>query len=285
MQTLYVDVYFLLNFTVDIISAFFALRLSKLDSNMLRLILNSVVLSLFSVLVIFIEDEILLKYVLSLSVLVISSFIIIRKVSLKRRCKYILSFIIFEGLVGGLAMFLWDTLDRHLGGGTEAEIEDSRLLFFAIIVLLSVGVFKMIISFFSHVESEGSVKIRIEINDKSVICEAFVDSGNMATDPMDMRPVLIIKPTLAKGLLPDNVINLSDVDNIEKSMRRRIRLIPISTAGGVRVLTGVRPDRVFVISEKSEEEIFVTLAIDKEGGDFGGYQALMPLVAICDAVR
>lgn len=285
MQTLYIDVYFLLNFTVDLISAFFALRLSKLDSSMKRLVIFSGALSLFSVLMIFMEQMLLLKYLLSCLVLIPSSFIIVYGVSFKRRVKYILSFIIFEGLVGGFASFLWEILDKYLKGGEEVEVENSRLLFFGVIVLLSVGVFKMIVSFFSHVESAGSVKIRIEFIDKVVTCDAFVDSGNMATDPMDMRPVLILKPTLAKKLLPSNVIELCDVDSIDKEIRRRIRLIPISGATGVRVLTGVRPDKVHVISDGGEEEIFVTLAIDKEGGDFGGFLALMPSVAICDVIR
>lgn len=286
MQTLYIDVYFLVNFTVDIISSFFALRMSKLESNMKRLIFSSILLSLFSVFIVFIEDMLFLKYALSCATLLLSSFIIIISgVSFKRRLKYVFSFIIFEGLVGGFTSFLWEVLDKHLKGGEENRVENSRLLFFAVIVLLSVGVFKMIISFFSHIESEGCVKIKIEVLDKSVICDAFVDSGNMATDPMDMRPILILKPSLAKSILPSNVIELSDVDGIDKEMRRRIRLIPISGASGVKVLTGVRPDRVLVIRDGHEEEIFVTLAIDKEGGDFGGYPALMPSVAICDAIR
>lgn len=285
MQTLYIDVYFLLNFTVDIISAFFALRLSKLDGTIRRLVAFAGALSLFSVLVIFIEQLLILKYMLSCLSLYFSSYIIIYGVSFKRRLKYIFSFIIFEGLVGGFTTFLWEILDKYLKGGEEAKLENSRLLFFALIVLLSVGVFKMIVSFFSHVESCGSVKIRIKFMEKSVVCDAFVDSGNMATDPMDMRPVLILKPALAKRFLPENVVELSDVDHLDKEIRRRIRLIPISGAAGVRVLTGVRPDRVFVIRDGGEEEIFVTLAIDKEGGDYGGFLALMPSVAICDAIR
>ena len=285
LQTLYIDVYFLLNFTVDLISAFFALRMSKLDSTLSRLIIFSVILSLFSVLVIFIDDMVALKYALSIAVLFVSTFIIIYRVSFKRRIKYILSFIIFEGLVGGITTFLWDILDKYLKGSEEVEVENSRLLFFAIIVMLSVGVFKMIVSFFSHIEGCESVKIRINFIEKSIVCDAFVDTGNMATDPMDMRPVLILKPELAKKILPSNVIELCDIDNIDREIRRRIRLIPISGAVGVRVLTGVRPDKVFVIRDGGEEEIFVTLAIDKEGGDFGGFLALMPAVAIYDAIR
>jgi sigma-E processing peptidase SpoIIGA len=285
LQTLYIDVYFLLNFTVDIISAFFALRFSRLSCSLTRLVLSSALLALSAVLIIFIEEYTLVKYALSVFVLFISSFIIIYRVSLARRMKYILSFLIFEGLVGGITSFFWELIDKHFADTGEGGVENSSLLFFALIVLLSIGVFKMIISFFSNIEGEKSVKIRIELLGMTLTCEAFVDNGNMATDPMDMRPVLILKPDLARSILPENVVELSDTDNIERNLRKRIRLIPISSATGVRVLTGVRPDKVYTLSEQGETEIFVTLAIDKEGGDFGGYPALMPSVAICDAFR
>ena len=242
-------------------------------------------LALSSVIVIFIEEYTAVKYLLSVLVLFISSFIIIYRTSATRRMKYLLSFLIFEGLVGGITTFFWELLDKHFSGTGEGSVENSSLLFFALILLLSIGVFKMIISFFSNIEGEKSVKIRIELLGRSLTCEAFVDNGNMATDPMDMRPVLILKPTVARSILPENVVELSDTDNIERDLRKRIRLIPISSASGVRVLTGVRPDKVYALSERGEAEIFVTIAIDKEGGDFGGYPALMPSVAICDAFR
>ena len=48
-------------------------------------------------------------------------------------------------------------------------------------------------------------------------------------------------------------------------------------------MTGVRPDRVVVTRGKVSEEIEFTVAIDKEGGTYGGYEALLPLAVIRDA--
>ena len=84
--------------------------------------------------------------------------------------------------------------------------------------------------------------------------------------------------------MPENIINLSDPDNIEKNARKRIRLIPISRGGATHVLTGVKPDSVKVLKDGKCEEIKVTLAIDKEGGTFGGFGALMPAAALDDVV-
>ena len=159
-----------------------------------------------------------------------------------------------------------------------------KMLFFSIIVLLSIGVFKMLVSFFSNIQSEGSVEVEISFLDKSARLEAFIDSGNLAVDPMDMTPIMLLKKDTASAILPDNIINLADPDTIEKNARKRIRLIPISRGGATHVLTGVKPDSVRILKEGKAEEISVTIAIDKEGGTYGGFGVLMPAAALDDVV-
>ena len=142
----------------------------------------------------------------------------------------------------------------------------------------------MFVSFFSGIESEGSVDIEISFFDNKAVVSAFVDSGNLAVDPMDMSPVLLIKKDLAKTILPENIIELSGIDSLEKSVKKRIRLIPVSRGGQTHVLVGVKADNVKMLKGDREEELSVTLAIDKEGGDFGGYKALMPSAALDNVV-
>ena len=192
-----------------------------------------------------------------------------------------------EALFGGLMSFIWSALDRGLGNfltDVEGGAVNRKMLFFSAIVLLSVGVFKMIVSFFSNVQSEGSVEVEISFLDKTTRLEAFVDSGNLAIDPMDMTPVMLLKPDSATAIIPEGIIDLKDPDTLERNARKRIRLIPISKGGATHVLTGVKPDKVSVIKNGQLEEIRVTLAIDKEGGDFGGFGALMPTAALGDVV-
>ena len=134
----------------------------------------------------------------------------------------------------------------------------------------------MLISFFSNIESEGSVELEISFLNKKGRFEAFIDSGNLAIDPMDMRPVLFLKRKIAEKLFPESILDLRDPDSVDRETRKRIRLIPVSRGGQTHVLVGVRVDRVEVIKGDLHEEIYVTVAIDKEGGDYGGYDALMP---------
>ena len=138
----------------------------------------------------------------------------------------------------------------------------------------------MLVSFFSNAESEGSVDVEISFLSNKAVVSAFIDSGNLAVDPMDMSPVLLIKKDVAKRILPENIIELSDIDSLDRSVKKRIRLIPVSRGGQTHVLVGVKADRVSIIGKDRTEELSVTLAIDKEGGDYGGYMALMPSAAL-----
>ena len=285
MQTLYIDVYFLVNFTVDLIAAYFGARLSKLPTTVKRIGLTAFLGAVGAIILVFVPPLPLLGIFISVGTLFLMGFSVSGGVRFSRRIKFIFSFLIFSSLVGGGAYFLWGIFDKYFSGSFEdlGGSANGKILFFSVIVLFSIGVFKMIVSFFSNIEGEDSVEIEISFCGKTLRTEAFVDSGNLAIDPMDMRPVMLIKESVARDLFPESVVTLHDPDLLSREQRRRIRLIPISRGGTTHVLTGVRTDGVFVVAGGTLEPISVTVAIDKEGGSFGGFEALVPSAVIRDA--
>ena len=288
IKTLYIDVYFLINFTVDLLSLYFAARFSKIPTTIKRLIIASLFGALSAVGIVFLPENTLLKFVAAALGLLLIGFIAPKKITLPRKIKYIFAFLIFEALVGGAVTFIWGLLDRYISdffNGFEGGAVNRKMLFLSLIVLLSIGVFKMLVSLFTNVETEESVDLEIRFLNKTAIVSAFVDSGNLAVDPMDMTPVLLIKKEIAEGILPVNIDQICDIDSLDRQIKKRIRLIPISRGGETYVLVGVKVDSVKIIKGDFAEEIAVTLAIDKEGGTYGGYKALMPSAALENAIR
>ena len=285
MQTLYVDVYFLINFTVDILAIYFALMLSRVCSSSARLISSATFGAAVATVSVLVSDGAKDKLVFSILGLLMIAFTAPKNAGARRRIRFLVSFLIFSSLFGAAVSFLWDLLDKYTyitdeitsGGGVNR-----RLILFALIVLFSIGVFKMIISIFGDSISEGSVTLELVFLDNNVTVSALVDSGNLAVDPMDMRPVLLLKRSTAAKILPNGVLELHDPDLLTRDIRKRIRLIPISKDGKTHVLTGVRLDGVYVVSNDKREEVAVTVAVDKEGGSFGGYEALIPSAALCN---
>lgn len=288
MKTLYIDVYFLINFTVDILSLYFAARFSKTQTDTRRLIIAAAVGASVAMAAVFLPEYSLLKFLAATVGLFAMGFIAPKGVGAKRRFKYIFSFLIFEALVGGGVSFLWGILDKYISEffiGADGGAVNRKMLFLSLIILLSIGVFKMLVSFFSNIEGERSVDVEICFLEKSIVVTAFIDSGNLAVDPMDMSPVLFIKKELAKTILPQNIIELCDIDSLDRATKKRIRLIPVTRGGHTHVLVGVKADSVKVICGDKTEQIPVTLAIDKEGGSFGGFEALMPSAVLDNAIR
>jgi sigma-E processing peptidase SpoIIGA len=286
VQTLYIDVYFLINFTVDFIALYFAAVFSKVPTSAPRLLIASFVGGISSVIYILSPETVILKIFIAVIGLCITVYLSSGRVKLFRRIRTGFAFLMFSSLIGGGVNLLYGLFDKYLYGylkDTEGGAQNRNLLILSIIVLISIGVFKMLVSFFTNIESEGARKIKISLLGKNVITEAFLDSGNLAIDPMDMRPIMFIKPDLAEKLLPRNVIELTSPDELERDFRKRIRLIPITRGGETHVLTGIRADSVKLLSDGNDEEISVTIAIDKVGGSYGGYDAMLPSSVINNA--
>lgn len=280
MKTLYIDIYFLINFTVDVVSLYFAALFSKLKCKNRRLILAAIVGAFASCLIVFV-DYAFISIVASMLSLAIMVFICVGIRISKRSVIFGLSFLVFISLVGGFVSYFWNLLSEIFEGYViENDRINRKVLLFAIIVLLAIGVFKMFITVMNTSNTDTKVNFTIRLLDKTCETEALIDTGNLAIDPMSMRPVMIMKRELARRLLSEEIIELSNVDEIDPSMRKRIRLIPITRGGATHVLVGVRPDSVSVKGENGYEDIDVIIAIDKEGGDYGGFLALMPASAI-----
>ena len=285
MRTFYIDVFFLINFTVDLISLYVCVRVLHARARMWRIALAALLGGAVAVVDAFIYTYPLLRVLLFCSGIIGASFIAISVYGIRRRIKFIAVFFTVELLLGGAVSFCYSMLDELFdslgikGGGSE----NRGALILALLVLISIGIIRLLIMIFTDILGERCVRVSITVADTTVEADALVDSGNMVKDPMNMHPVLFIKPDLAIRLVPRCVMELNDLDLLDQDYRRRIRLIPVTRVGGTHVMTGVRPDRVVVTMNGVSEEVDFTVAIDKEGGSYGGYEALLPFAVIRDA--
>ena len=284
MRTLYIDVYFLINLTVDVLAIHFSGLLSGVPLKGRTLLLCSVVGALLASFGLFLPDDPIIKIVYLLFGNLFITYLATAKVKLRRRIRFCIAFIVLISVIGTLIGVLWDVFDKYLRESLmdiSTEPVNRKLLLLSVSILLCIGVIKMILTYFSDgAVMGGKATVEICFGDKSVTLDALIDSGNLAVDPINMCPVMLIKPDVAKKLFPKELVELGDPDLLERDVRRRIRLIPISRLGSTHVLVGVKPDSTRLVDGKRREQILLTVAIDKEGGSYSGYEALMPLSAI-----
>lgn len=278
MQVLYVDVYFLINFTVDAIALFMSAKLLHIRTAVWRILIIALLGAALAVCdAVFIADTWLAAVCAVLFFLCVV-IIISSRLSPIRRIKTLVVFLCFEMLLGGAVSCAYRLLDGYMGDIEEyfaSSNVNKKALVFSVIILLAIGVLKLFIMLFSEQTRIKSTKIKIKLGSFTAECDALVDSGNLVKDPMNMNPVLFIKMSVAERFLPREILELSELDRLDPVFRKRIRLIPVTRGGSTHVLTGVLPDEVRC-EARNFEALSLTLAIDKEEGSYGGHEALLP---------
>ena len=278
MKTFYIDVYFLLNFTVDILALYFAASLIKIKSTVLRLVLSGGFGAMMScIIVLFAPTGLLFASILIIG-MIITVEIFCPIETKARKFKALFAFLIFETLIGGLIGFSYSLLDTYFYPIVSEQsfgAENRRLLLVALLVLLTYGILKLVFLVFYSSKSEKNVNIIICLNGEFEKISALVDSGCFLCDPLDGKPVIIVKKRLIG--LTNHINNVSTSKNEE--IKKRVRIIPVKTLGEERILMGLRTDYIEIEGRKQRYENIV-IALDNGEGSFGGYAAIAPLSLI-----
>ncbi len=282
MQTVYIDIYFFINFCVDIIALSIAAHILKADCGIWRLSAAAFVGAMYAVLGILLSDFRFLMPFLTVILFFFMILIVTWGFSYKRRIKYSFAFLISEIIIGGLVYYGFCLLDRimeHFEFSSERD-ENRNLLILSLIVFLSYGVVKFLMLILGRSSSLHVVRVCVGYDEREESFEALVDSGNLAEDPSGNRPVVFITEELAGKIIGESIGDGMDITSLSDNIKKKIRLIPVSRDGKSVILYGFLTDYVTVVKGNRYENINVSFAIDKRGDMYGGYSALMPAAAL-----
>ena len=293
MRTLYIDIYFLINFAIDLISVYFATVISLIPSSQKRLIFSAFVGAVLAVVIVFIP-AFWFNGVIAAFVYVLSLIAILTKgVGIYRKIKFVASFFIVEFVLGGFVQFFYGILDKHILAffeGFSEPASNRRLLFLALIVLLSVGMLRIISSLFYSRSCCGTVFVDMSFEGKCISFEAFCDTGNMAKDPLDLSPVIFVKRTVIEPVLPHNLLSAlnfeEELASLDYGIKKKIRMLPVKRVDKTGIMLSIKPDSISIARKENGKraKIRATVAIDNEGGTYGGYYGLIPSAAIGDVL-
>ena len=282
METIYVDVYFLINFTVDVLALYFASQFSKISTSAPRLLIAASVGALYAVFGVLLIEKSEIMYLLAVVFLLLMVVITSVGVGFFRRVKYTIAVIIFNVIIGGLVYYGYCLLDNIFDSEelVSAEGENKNLLILSLIVLLSIGVLKLFISVFGNTRCERKVELAVVHNGEETRFEAFVDSGNLAVDPFDKTPVMLINRTLSKSIFGIEALTQEIFFAGEYELKKRMRIIPVTFGGENKILYGIKPDNIYAVAGRKTEKLSLIIATDEKGDSYSGYSALIPLSAL-----
>ena len=279
LTTIYIDVYFLINFTVDLLAFHLAAVFTKVRVKGSRLLFASLTSAIYACAMIFISDKALISALVSIASLVIASYILVGGIRLIRRIKLMISFFLFLTVIGGIVYLAYCFIDKYFPNQGPTEVHDRRLLVLSMLILLSIGIIRLLFVLFFNSATERAASLKIELLGSSVAVDALVDSGNLLKDPIDMTPVMLVKENAITSLFPCGIPSIEGPE-LDQKVKRLVRLIPVNEGGRSVIKLGLRPERVFIRKKNRYVETKLTFIIDREKGTFGGYDALIPACAM-----
>ena len=286
-QTLYGDILFLVNFTMDYLTLYITAKILHRKIKPCRLAIASAIGALYGVASCFIEGILLTLIAINIIVSFVMCYAAFGKRKILPCCA------IFYGigcLLGGAMTaafsFVGGISGAHtvLVNGTYHTVpSDIPLGWMAVIAVITAVAAITGGQYNQKKRFAGEISFDVSLKGKSASFIGICDSGNLLTEPAGGRPVIILTQKAMMKILTEEVFSLISLGDATKITElppeylKTVRLIPSETANGSSVLIGFVPDILKINGIEKSAIIASSNAVTS----FGGCEALVPL-SLCE---
>lgn len=282
-QTVYLDIYFLINFSMDFLGLFLSARLVERRIKYYRLVIAAGVGAAYACVALFLSAAGPWRLLLdALACLVVGGVAAFDRRALKSLPYFSLVFGAVSIILGGAMtalFYLFNRLgvDLLFGGGGGGDG-------------ISVWLFAILagISALLALKGGGSLKkravrkrgrIEIEYGGRRTSLSCLCDSGNLLREPISRLPCVLVELDALSSVLPYSLteaVKKGNITLIEERERPRVRLIPSQSATGKAMLIGFRVDalRIDMGGGAAKTDAYVVLMTEKISEK--GIKALVP---------
>ena len=284
-QTVYVDLFFLINFSMDFLCFFLTAKLLGRRMTLWRGIVGAALGGIYADAALFFSLGTVAALLLDGAVCALMCAAVFGE---KRRWRslplYILVFVAISMTLGGFMTALFHLLNRvpFLNGIEQSEGDGISVWVFALLALVSGAITWLGGRFFAGKTSQRQAELEVRYGGKSARLEAMTDSGNLLCEPISGKPCIVADIEAMKGILPAEILcaarseRVADISKIGREHAGNLRLIPTKTASGEGMLIGVRMERIVVRTEREEKDVDAIIALAGLGRTAGGKEALLP---------
>lgn len=284
-MTVYADVLFLVNFSLDYVSLYITGRLMSRPMRTLRICAASALGACYAVCALFFDVPEAAYIAVTLTVSAVMCV-----------CAYKCGG--FADIVGssvllfsvGCALGGVMTAVYSLGAGYSDEVPDGGggvtvAVAAAAAVVVAVGG-----RISKRRRGVKTAEVKLAFEERDVTLTALADSGNLLRDPVSGRSVIVVSGDAASKLLPENAAEIardadfaSRLDELPGSVRRRVRILPVTNVYGDGMLFGFRPDRAEIVKTDADgtpcgkpRDVDCIIAVSDKSDGFGGCAAVLP---------
>ena len=267
-MTIYIDIIIVENLIMNYIILYATGLISKSKISHLRIFLASAIGAIYAITEYIsklnIYSNMLVKVILSIVII----FVAFYPQNVKKMFKQIVLFYLTTFTFGGVATYLIYVLKPQnivIKNGMYVGTYVLKVIFIGAIV----GTIILIIAFkFAKnkiTKKDMICKVKIKLNGKEVVLDTMVDTGNMLKEPLTGNPVVVVEKTSLYDLMPKEILNNTesilggDFEKIPEEIKdeyiSKLKIIPFSSLGKQNgMLIGIKPEKLEVINEQSEEE-------------------------------
>ena len=285
VQTVYVDLFFLVNFSMDFLCLFLTAKILGIRLSLGRGLLGAICGGLYADLSLFLPVGRIASLLISLAVCVGICLLTFwergRGPSLP---VYILVFAAISMALGGVMTALFN-LFNHMPlfeGIEESEGDGISVWLFGLLALISAGITLFGGRFFAGRVSQEYVELELCYGGRSKRVYALTDSGNLLREPISGKPCIFLDLAAAETLLPREVLRAARqgaaeaMETVSGAYVRDLRLIPTRTASGSSLLLGVRMEKITVYTKKGSHSAEAYVVLTELGKSAQGKDALLP---------
>lgn len=247
----YVEYVFLENFMIDFILLFITGRLIKRIIIFKRLIIASLIGSLYVILTFYIGKVFMTNFIVKFSISVLMIMIAFDSKGILTNIRVIICFyitsLIMVGIITALYYLTYDKLTVN-----------------AIIMSIFIG-YAALHFFFKEIKdriAKHNYKrtVNIKINNKTKIIRGYIDTGNELTDPVTGKPVMVVNIDCIKNILGDELCDriMDFYDNkcyeslIDENNSINLRVIKYNTiSNNGENMVCIVPDEIEIINNNS----------------------------------
>ena len=282
-QTVYIDLYFIVNFSMDFLCFFLTSRLLSIHEKLWRVLVASAFGGVYACVALCLHLGAFLGIVADICACVLmATMAYLGREGARRIFSYSVVYAAVSIVLGGFMTVLFSLfnrvgLDRMLG--SENDADGISVWIFALLALMSglISVFGG--RFFKRKSSHSFCCLRLHDRGKTVEIKGLCDSGNLVCDPISTKMCIITELNAVRDILRSSTYRAIEAgipSTADAADMARIRVIPVKTVSGSDMIYALRLDRIEVDFGKGYREVDALLAFSRAAINADGAVAIVP---------
>lgn len=282
-QTVYVDLLFLINFSMDFLCFFLSSKLLGKKLSVWRAGIAAVLGGIYASAVLFWSVGRIAALAIDIAACAGMCAVAFYERGRARSLPfYILVYFAISMALGGFMTALFNLLNKADLPLEQGTSDGLSVWVFALLAAASAIITLLGGRFFGRRAVQKNADIVISYAGKSVRLRGMSDSGNLLHEPISGRVCIVADLGALRPILPTRVYDAARkkdagaIGRLSPEDAARVRVVPIRTAGGEGMLLALRADRVMIDCGSGEAEIDALVALSDISSSADGNEALIP---------